>query len=42
MIGTITGYSSMKVGIGERLGGAPINETTRLGTPWNYVLRDAL
>ena len=33
-IGTLTGYNSMKVGIGERLGGADAKEETRFGTPW--------
>lgn len=41
-IGTLTGYNSMKVGIGERLGGAKKGDETRFGKPWTYVLRDAL
>jgi isopenicillin-N N-acyltransferase like protein len=41
-IGTLTGYNSKKVGVGERLGGASPSEMTRLGTPWTYVLRDGL
>lgn len=41
-IGSLTGYSSSKVGIGERLGDDPMSTQTRFGTPWNYVIRDAL
>jgi len=41
-IGTLTGYNSKKVGVGERLGSADSSEMTRLGTPWTYVLRDGL
>jgi len=40
--GTLTGYSSMKVGVGERLKGDAIKDESRFGTPWTYVLRDAL
>lgn len=41
-IGSLTGYSSQKIGVGERLRGAPPQDETRFGTPWPYVLRDAL
>jgi len=42
LIGSLTGYNSRKVGVGERLKGAPPDQETRFGTPWMYVLRDAL
>jgi len=41
-IGTITGYNSDKVGVGERLRGDAQSNMTRFGTPWTYVLRDML
>jgi isopenicillin-N N-acyltransferase-like protein len=41
-IGSLTGYSSAKIGIGERLRGGPANTETRFGKPWTYVLRDLL
>jgi hypothetical protein len=41
-IGTLTGYNSMKVGVGERLRGDDDINMTRFGTPWTYVLRDML
>jgi hypothetical protein len=41
-VGTLTGYNSMKVGVGERLKGDKPEDMSRFGTPWTYVLRDAL
>lgn len=41
-IGSLTGYSSAKIGVGERLWGSPWKDETRFGTPWTYVLRDGL
>lgn len=42
LIGSLTGYNSAKVGVGERLGGSAQVNQTRFGTPWMFVLRDAL
>lgn len=42
LIGSLTGYNAAKVGVGERLKGAPAYEESRFGTPWTYVLRDGL
>lgn len=41
-IGSLTGYNSAKIGIGERLRGSPAEDMTIFGTPWTYVLRDTL
>jgi len=41
-IGSLTGYSSAKIGVSERLRGGPAKSMTRYGKPWTYVLRDIL
>lgn len=41
-LGSLTGYSSEHIGIGERLRGGNSSTMTRFGTPWTYVLRDLL
>ena len=41
-LGSLTGYSSAKIGVSERLRGGPSNSTTRFGKPWTYALRDVL
>ena len=41
-LGSLTGYSSAKIGVSERLRGASPDTMTRFGKPWTYVLRDVL
>lgn len=41
-IGSLTGYSSAKIGVSERLRGGPAKTMTRYGKPWTYVLRDVM
>jgi len=41
-LGSLTGYSSGKIGISERLRGGPSDSMTRFGKPWTYALRDVL
>lgn len=41
-LGSLTGYSSAKIGVSERLRGGPANTMTRFGKPWTYALRDVL
>ena len=41
-LGSLTGYSSAKIGVSERLRGGPAKTTTRFGKPWTYALRDVL
>lgn len=41
-LGSLTGYSSAKIGISERLRGGPDDTMTRFGKPWTYALRDVL
>ena len=41
-LGSLTGYSSAKVGVSERLRGGPSKTMTRYGKPWTYALRDVL
>jgi len=41
-LGSLTGYSSAKIGISERLRGGPASTMTRFGKPWTYALRDTL
>lgn len=41
-LGSLTGYSSAKIGVSERLRGGSGNQTTRFGKPWTYALRDVL
>ena len=38
----MTGYSSAKIGISERLRGGSADTMTRFGKPWTYALRDVL
>ena len=40
--GSLTGYSSAKIGVSERLRGGPADSMTRFGKPWTYALRDVL
>lgn len=42
LIGSLTGYSSARIGISERLRGGPPDTMTRFGKPWMYALRDTL
>jgi hypothetical protein len=43
LIGTITGYSSSRIAISEKLRNKTDTvNTSRFGTPWQYVLRDVL
>lgn len=42
LIGSLTGYSSAKVSVSERLRGGPPGSMTRFGKPWTYALRDVL
>ena len=41
-LGSLTGYSSAKIGVSERLRGGPASTMTRFGKPWTYALRDVL
>lgn len=41
-LGSLTGYSSAKIGVSERLRGGPADTMTRFGKPWTYALRDVL
>lgn len=41
-IGSLTGYSSARIGVSERLRGGPADTMTRFGKPWTYALRDVL
>ena len=41
-VGSLTGYSSAKIGVSERLRGGPSDTMTRFGKPWTYALRDVL
>lgn len=41
-LGTLTGYSSAKIGVSERLRGGPPDSMTRFGKPWHYALRDVM
>jgi len=41
-LGSLTGYSSAKIGVSERLRGGPSSTMTRFGKPWTYALRDTL
>jgi isopenicillin-N N-acyltransferase-like protein len=41
-LGSLTGYSSAKIGVSERLRGNSASNMTRFGKPWTYVLRDIL
>lgn len=41
-LGSLTGYSSAKIGVSERLRGGPSDTMTRFGKPWTYALRDVL
>lgn len=41
-LGSLTGYSSAKIGVSERLRGGPAKTMTRFGKPWTYALRDVL
>ena len=41
-LGSLTGYSSAKIGVSERLRGGPSSTMTRYGKPWTYALRDVL
>lgn len=41
-LGSLTGYSSAKIGMGERLRGGAADTMTRFGKPWTYVIRDVL
>lgn len=41
-LGSLTGYSSAKIGVGERLRGGSSDTMTRFGKPWTYVLRDVM
>jgi len=40
--GSLTGYSSAKIGVSERLRGGDASTMTRFGKPWTYALRDVL
>lgn len=42
LVGSLTGYSSAKIGVSERLRGGPPDTMTRFGKPWTYALRDVL
>ena len=42
LIGSLTGYSSARIGVSERLRGGPPDTMTRFGKPWTYALRDVL
>ena len=42
MIGSLTGYSSARIGVSERLRGGPADSMTRFGKPWTFALRDVL
>ena len=41
-LGSLTGYSSAKIGVSERLRGGAASTMTRFGKPWTYALRDVL
>lgn len=41
-LGSLTGYSSAKIGVSERLRGGDASTMTRFGKPWTYALRDVL
>jgi len=41
-LGSLTGHSSAQISLGERLRGGPIENDSRFGKPWTYVLRDTL
>jgi hypothetical protein len=41
-LGSLTGYSSAKIGVSERLGDGRAKDMTRFGKPWTYALRDML
>lgn len=41
-LGSLTGYSSARIGVSERLRGGPSDTMTRFGKPWTYALRDTL
>jgi hypothetical protein len=41
-LGSLTGYSSAKIGVSERLRGGSPDTMTRFGKPWTYALRDVL
>jgi exportin-7 len=41
-IGSLTGYSAVKIGLGERIGNNITDTQQGFGTPWNYITRDAL
>lgn len=41
-LGSLTGYSSARIGVSERLRGGPSSTMTRFGKPWTYALRDVL
>lgn len=41
-LGSLTGYSSARIGVSERLRGGPADTMTRFGKPWTYALRDVL
>ena len=41
-LGSLTGYSSAKIGVSERLRGGPSDTMTRFGKPWTYALRDVM
>lgn len=41
-LGSLTGYSSARIGVSERLRGGPPDTMTRFGKPWTYALRDVL
>jgi len=41
-VGSLTGYSSAKIGVSERLRGGASDTMTRFGKPWTFALRDVL
>lgn len=41
-LGSLTGYSSARIGVSERLRGGAPDTMTRFGKPWTYALRDVL